>query len=1000
MPVPSASRLVRRAAAAALVPLLGTVGLSATAAPAHAVDVASPVVISEVYGGGGNTGATYTNDFIELYNSGTTSVDLSTWSVQYASATGPSGTPPKYAVTNLVGSVAPKTFYLVQEAKGTGGSTALPTPDATGTIALSGTAGKVALVKNQTALTCSSGCSGLPEVVDFVGFGNTANEFAGTGPAAAPGNATSVQRTPSAATNTGDNKADFTVADPTPKAPPATVTPPANPCATTPLPPECVAGATTIQDVQGPGFLSPLKGQTVAKVAGVVTAVRTSGSRGFWMQQSSPDATRTASSSGIFVFTSTAPTVQVGDAVLVSGSVTDYYPLAQGETVTTTANLSTTEITTVTAVTVVSSGNPLPPALVITASTVPSLYAPVPTDGRTIESISPVDPSRSTLEFWEAHEGMLVTVNDVRVVGPGQPQYGEIYVTTKPDELRTPRGGTYLKSYVETPTGRLLISPVNGVVPPANVGDVLQGATTGPVDWSSFGGYDIVATTLGARQDNGLTPTVATKQAADQLAVGTYNVENLAPGDAATKYARLGAGVVDNLRSPDVIAVEEIQDNSGATDDGVVAADQTLTRLTGAITAAGGPAYRWAAINPVNDQDGGQPGGNIRSVFLYNPERVTLAPGAPGGSLDPVAVTRAADGTASLSLNPGRVDPTNSAWTSSRKPLAGEFFFQGRTVIVVANHFNSKGGDQTADGRFQPPNRSSEVQRTQQAAVLNGFVKDVLAADPDANIVLAGDFNDYQFAAPILRLTDNGATLTDLILTLPENERYTYVYNGVSQVLDHIFLSKAVTDYQYEVVHLNAEFAGQASDHDPQVVRIRPSVRQGTLTLDPAAVVVGAASTTVRLSGWYPNRLFTITLDGVTVGTVTTDGSGAATVTLPLAPGITVGAHLVTATAADGATATATLTVKPVPVTLGSVFATPTTVKAGKQVVLHLIGWSPSVTLTVSLDGTTPVGTIQTGAVGTANGKVVIPASTPAGPHQLVITASDGQTVTVPIEVR
>ena len=97
-----------------------------------------------------------------------------------------------------------------------------------------------------------------------------------------------------------------------------------------------------------------------------------------------------------------------------------------------------------------------------------------------VESITTVDPGRSTLEFWEAHEGMRVTVNDVRVVGPGQPEFGEIYVTTKPDELRTPRGGTYIRSYAETPTGRLLILPVNRQVPAANVGDVLSGATTGP----------------------------------------------------------------------------------------------------------------------------------------------------------------------------------------------------------------------------------------------------------------------------------------------------------------------------------------------------------------------------------------------------------------------------------------------------------------------------------------------------------------------------------------
>ena len=138
------------------------------------------------------------------------------------------------------------------------------------------------------------------------------------------------------------------------------------------------------------------------------------------------------------------------------------------------------------------------------------------------------------------------------------------------------------------------------------------------------------------------------------------------------------------------------------------------------------------------------------------------------------------------------------------------------------------------------------MQRNQQATVLNAFVKQVLAADKDANVVLAGDFNDYQFSTSMQTLTDNGATLTDLITTLPENQRYTYVFNGVSQVLDHIFMTKPVTDVEYQVIHNNAEFADQASDHDPQLVRIRPTIRQGTLTLDPATVTVPGA-TTVRL---------------------------------------------------------------------------------------------------------------------------------------------------------
>ena len=146
-------------------------------------------------------------------------------------------------------------------------------------------------------------------------------------------------------------------------------------------------------------------------------------------------------------------------------------------------------------------------------------------------------------------------------------------------------------------------------------------------------------------------------------------------------------------------------------------------------------------------------------------------------------------------------------------------------------------------------------------------------------------------------LSDNGATLTDLITTLPENQRYTYVFNGVSQVLDHIFVTKPVTDVEYQVIHNNAEFADQASDHD-QVVRIRPTVRQGTLTLDPAAVFVGQ-STTVRLA-WYPNRTFAVTLDGAGIGSVTTDAAGAGSLALPVTAATGLGTHTVKATATDG----------------------------------------------------------------------------------------------------
>jgi predicted extracellular nuclease len=989
VPLSSLSSPARRLTALALLPLVGSAGLVAAAPTAQAIDIASPVVISEVYGGGGNSGATYTNDFIELYNNGTTPFDLSSWSVQYASAAGTS-----WQQTNLTGSVPPKSFYLVQEAQGAGGTTPLPSPNDIGTIPMSATSGKVALVSNRTALTCGTGCASQSGVVDFVGYGSTASSFAGTGPTPTLSNTTSAQRSPEPFTNTGDNASDFTVAAPTPKAP-LVVTPPPVDCAATPADPACQPGPKTIQDIQGSGFLSPENGSDVERVAGIVTAVRPSGgSAGFWIQQASPDPSRPAVSSGLFVFTGTVSITlpALGDGVLVTGKVSEFYAGGPPET---SDSLSVTEITP-TLVTRVSTGNALPAAVVITSTTVPDLYAPTPPSGNNIETISPVDPSHSTLEFWEAHEGMLVTVNDVRVVGPGQQQFGEIYVTTKPEELKTPRGGTYIKSYVDTPTGRLLVLPVNGQVPAADVGDVLAGATTGPVDWSRFGGYAVAATTVGTYIDNNLQATTATAQATDQLAIATYNVENLDPGDPDSKFTRLAQGVKDNLASPDIVALEEIQDNNGATNNGVVAADQTLSKLTAAISAVGGREYEWAQIDPANNLDGGEPGGNIRSAFLYDPDRVTLVPKQAGTSIEPVAVSTGADGTATLSRNPGRVDPTNAAWTASRKPLAAEFVFQGRKVIAVANHFNSKGGDQSADGRFQPPNRSSEVQRTQQATVLNAFVKQVLAADPNANVVLAGDFNDYQFSGPMQTLTDNGATLTDLITTLPENQRYTYVFNGVSQVLDHIFVTKPVTNVEYQVIHNNAEFADQASDHDPQVVRIRPTIRQGSVTLDPASVVVGDTAT-VRLAGWYPNRIFAVTLDGSSVGTVTTNASGAAAFPLPITSSVALGTHTVSVTSAtDGATASATLTVR---VTLGTVVVSPPKVKAGKPVKVEVFGWSPNVTLTMLLDGTVSLGTVTTDGSGYAEGKAVIPASTSAGTHQVVVRASDGGQVAAALAV-
>ncbi|MDB6112155.1 MAG: non-specific endonuclease [Pedosphaera sp.] len=161
------------------------------------------VVISQVYGGGGNSGATYKNDFIELYNAGSTTVDLSTYAVQYASAAGTS-----WQETTLSGSLLPGHYYLVQEAAGTGGTLNLPTPEAIGTISMSASSAKVALTKTQTLLTVDNPV-GLSAVADFVGYG-TADAFEGTGAAPTLSATTSALRANGGSTDTTNNAADFT----------------------------------------------------------------------------------------------------------------------------------------------------------------------------------------------------------------------------------------------------------------------------------------------------------------------------------------------------------------------------------------------------------------------------------------------------------------------------------------------------------------------------------------------------------------------------------------------------------------------------------------------------------------------------------------------------------------------------------------------------------------------------------------------------------------------
>jgi uncharacterized repeat protein (TIGR01451 family) len=373
----------------------------------------------------------------------------------------------------------------------------------------------------------------------------------------------------------------------------------------------------------------------------------------------------------------------------------------------------------------------------------------------------------------------------------------------------------------------------------------------------------------------------ATAPATNQLHVASFNVYNLDPGDNATRIANMASQIVNNLQSPDIIGLQEIQDNNGETDNGVVDASTTYATLTNAIATAGGPTYVYRQINPEDNQDGGAPGANIRVGFLFRTDRGLAFIDRPGA----VATTSITVGLGTsgieLSHSPGRIDPTNVAFLDSRKPLAGEFTYNGHKLIVVVNHFNSKGGDSPLFGRIQPPSLSSEVQRAQQAQVVNSFVDDVLALDPDANVIVLGDLNDFQFSTPISD-TLAADVLTNLVNTLPITEEYTYMYDGNSQVLDHILVSDHLYDsafVDFDIVHVNAEFGyhyTRPSDHDPVLATFllewAPDLSGSTKTVEPAGSVnagdlltytvtlsnSGGADVTVTITDTLPNELLLV----------------------------------------------------------------------------------------------------------------------------------------------
>ncbi len=808
------------------------------------VSAGATVVINEVYGGGGNAGASYRNDFIELFNSGTSVVDLSGYSVQYASATGTT-----WALTGLTGSVEPNASYLVKEAGGTTGAD-LPAPNVSGGLNLSATSGKVALVSNQAALSCGADCDSAADVVDFVGFG-TANDFAGTAAAPSPSNTTSISRT-AAHANTANNGADFTADVPSPQA--GAQAPPGDPV------------PATIEEIQGTGSASPLAGKTVITRGVVTAAYPTGGYNGYVIQTPGTggalDLAAHNGSDAVFVFSSaTVGNVQIGDYVQVTGTVSEFNQL--------------TEIA-------VPAGNLMKLTESVT-SPAPATTAAFPTGAAQRESLESM-LYRPTARFTVTNTfgtnqygeiglalGDLPLLQQTEVGRPGSTEAAAQVTRNAANALVLDDGATtnFLSAVNmnQTPPYISLSNPLRVGAPVTFTAPVIfsiGGSPTTP-SWR-FQPTSQVTPADTARYPATWTNTRAAAPDADKIGnadfkVASFNVLNFftklgADTTGCTSYkdrdgnpitvnscpnnGPRGAWDAANLKRQQDKIVAAIN-GSGADVAGLMevensvvageAKDATLSHLVEALNTAAGSAV-WAYIPSSSELPAPSEMDVINNAIIYQPAAVT-----------PVGAPRAL----------GTQSSSGQAFDNAREPIAQQFkpAAGGDNFLFVVNHFKSKGsagpwpGDQDAgDGQG-----ASNESRVRQATALKDWIPTLV--DPaKASVVMVGDYNSYSQEDPLQVLYTAGYTDAEHDFNVG---KYSYSFSGLSGSLDHVLLNAKAraratgadiwninspesvalqySRYNYHGALFYAPDQFAASDHDPVVLGLKNAAPPQKVTL-------------------------------------------------------------------------------------------------------------------------------------------------------------------------
>ena len=816
------------------------------------------VVISEVYGAGGNSGATYNRDYVELYNPTDTAVDLDGLSVQYRSATGtanPSGTVP------LVGTIPAHKHFLLGLAPGTNGAALPVTVDQDNTtVNLSGTTGTVFLARSKTALVAppTGSLTGDSRIADLVGFGSS-NTFE-TAVAPPPSTTTSIART-ATGTDTDNNSVDLKAGAPVPEN--TTSTGGGGGCGSG------AATEQTIAEIQGTTDTSPFVCKNVT-TSGVVTAsYPTGGFNGFYLQTPGTGGTLSAAhdaSDAVFVYLGSQTAYPaIGDHVQVTAPVSEFNGLTE-----------------------------LSPAPGGTTTLDDPAAAPVPvTNGYP-----------ATNAAREAEEGMLqapsgaFTVTDVFTLN----NFGEIDLASGTTPLRQPtdvaRPSTPEADAVATDNAARAVTLDDGsstnYLSAANASQPLPWITrdtpvrvgasatfTKPVVldyrnslWKFQPTSQLTranaATVQPATFPN--TRTAAPEQVAGDLKIASFNVLNYfnetgeayeAEGhDCDSFNDRTGEPVtVDdcgadgprgawddadrqrqqdkevqaiNALGADVLSLEEIENS--AKYDGPENRDVALAKLVTALNAdAGSNVWSFVPSPAPADQPALAEQDVIRTAFIYK-----------NAKAEPVG--------------PSYILTGSAPFGAAREPLGQVFKPKGgadsQRFLAVVNHFKSKGSGSGADADQHDGQGASNATRVAEAGALVEFVDGLKTTTGVSKVFLTGDFNSYTKEDPLQKLYDAG--YTDVGAAKSPSE-YTYVFDGLVGSLDHVLVNDealaTVKDahvwninsvesvayeysrYNYNATDFYAPNAYRSSDHDPTLVGFSipapPKATATTATVSP-----------------------------------------------------------------------------------------------------------------------------------------------------------------------